>query len=76
MSGKMEDRYKITITCPYGIEISDYMDIGEPAPECVKLFVKMMEALTFNNDTIYGAMQRVLEDEGIIDKKEDGHGKE
>lgn len=65
----MEDRYKITIKCADGIEISAYVDEGEPAKVWVELFVKMSEALTFNRDTIYNAMQRVLEDEDIIDKK-------
>ena len=75
MNGKMEDRCKITIERADGIEISAYMDVGEPAPEWVKLFVKMMEALTFNDYTIYRAMQCVLEDEGIIDKQTKDDGK-
>lgn len=72
----MEDRYKITIVQPDGIEITAYIEEGEPAKVWVELFVKMAEALTFCRENIFTAMQRVLEDEGIIDKqtKDDGKG--
>lgn len=66
----MENRYKITIEEPDGIEVRGYMAEGEPAKAWVELFVKMAEAITFNRECILIAMQRVLEDEGIIDKKE------
>lgn len=71
----MEDRYKIIIECPDGIEIIAYVDEGEPAKVWVELFVRMSEALTFGRETILSAMQRVLEDEGIIDEKDAKNGK-
>ena len=71
----MEERYKVTIEQPNGIEIVAYMDEGEPAKVWVELFVKMTEAMTFARECIFAAMQRVLEDEGIIDKQTKDDGK-
>ena len=71
----MEDRYKITITRPDEIEITAYIEEGEPAKVWVEHFVMMAEALTFCRETIFTAMRRVLEDEGIIDKQTKDYGK-